>query len=670
MIQFDQNECRDLEFIRSREWLVTNGIGGYASSTLAGMNSRRYHGLLVAATLPPVGRMVLLSQLEDTLVIGGTRYALSTNLYRGDVIHPSGYLYLTDFRLDPHPVLTYGNGEWKVVKKIWMVQGQNTTVIEYTVEGLERLDDAYLETRPLIAFRDYHGTAHESESINRNVEQGDGMVAVHPYAGLPTLYMAHQAAAVQADGYWYRGFEYEQERERGLDYLEDLFSPLAFRASLSESNSFALIASTEAQPISMLDEFQRAANRRDVSSAYNFRGDGGSSDFIPTLRRAADQFIVARAPFKTVIAGYHWFSDWGRDTMIALPGLLLATDQPEAAREIFLQFVRYLDGGMLPNRFPDAGDKPEYNTVDATLWFFEAIRQYVHYREDATWQSEAMDLLRSSLYAPLKEIVRCHVEGTRYGIHTDEDGFLWAGDAGTQLTWMDARVGDVAITPRHGRPVEIQALWYNALCTLAEFATLLGDNPAAKTYSSMAAKLHTNFLSVFWNSSRECLFDVAGNGGADDSLRPNQMFAISLHYPLLSGETARRILDVVEKELLTPYGLRTLSPGDHHYRGTYRGDVWSRDGAYHQGTVWPWLAGSFFSAKLAASDSPETVLDEIDRWLEIFSGHLRDAGAGQISEIFDGDAPHTPRGCIAQAWSVSEILNLAKLAAKHPRKKR
>jgi len=550
-----------------------------------------------------------------------------------------------------------------------MVHGKNTSIIEYALDGSGLTEEAYLEVRPLIAFRDYHGTTHENEVLNRTVEQGEGVVAVQPYASLPKLYLAHDAATLQADGYWYRSFEYEQERERGLDYIEDLFSPLVLRTCLSDQSRFALIASTDNQSISTLDELKRAATRRESVSLYNFRAEYGRSELIPLLYKAAEQFIVTRAPFKTAIAGYHWFGDWGRDTMIALPGLLLATGQPDLAREIFLQYVRYLDAGMLPNRFPDAGTSPEYNTVDATLWFFEAIRQYVNYRKDELWRSEAVNLLRDVLYSPLKEIIRCHVDGTRYGIHVDERGFLWAGDSSTQLTWMDAKVGDVAITPRHGRPVEIQALWYNALRTLAEFAMLLGDRLAADAYNVMAAKLHANFVSIFWNPQRQCLFDVVGDGGVDDSLRPNQIFAISLRYPLLSNDLARKVLATVEAELLTPYGLRTLSSNDHHYRGVCRGGVWSRDGAYHQGTVWPWLSGAFFSAKLTVSESPETVLDEIDRWLEAFEPHLRDAGVGQISEIFDGDYPHCPRGCIAQAWSVAEILNLAKLAVKHPRRR-
>jgi predicted glycogen debranching enzyme len=349
--------------------------------------------------------------------------------------------------------------------------------------------------------------------------------------------------------------------------------------------------------------------------------------------------------------------------MIALPGLLLATDQPTLAREILRQFVSRLDKGMLPNRFPDNGEQPEYNTVDATLWFFEAIRQYVHYRKDAAWREEAIELLRNELYEPLRGILHWHMEGTRYGIHCDEQGFLWAGNADTQLTWMDARVEGIAITPRHGRPVEIQALWYNALCTFVGFAELLGDAPAASPYAMVADKLKKNFQAIFWNEETSCLLDVAGDGGNDAAIRPNQVFTISLHHPLLSGERARQVIEVVEKTLLTPFGLRTLAAADPHYRGIYHGDAWSRDSAYHQGTVWPWLAGPFFRAKLLVHASSNETLDQVDAWLTCFADHLQDAGVGQVSEIFDGDSPHLSRGCIAQAWSVAEILRLAKLVS-------
>ena len=662
MIKFDSKECSDLDCLKAKEWLVTNGLGGYASSTVAGMNTRRYHGLLVASMDPPLGRLVLLSQLEDTLVVDGGRFPLSTNLYSQSVVHPSGYLNLVGFRLDPDPVFTFSNGEWEITRTISMVQGQNATIIEYALGKRGSGKHFSLEVRPFIAFRGYHATTHENQAINHAVEQGDGILTLQPYQGLPKLHLAHDPAEVQVDGYWYRRFEYERERERGLDHEEDLFSPLLLTADLDSEGCFSLIASTELQPISRLAQYKQVDLTRGWKSPIPADEKSVRSDLISLLERAAGQFTITRTPFISTIAGYHWFGDWGRDTMISLPGLMLATGKHELAREILLHYVQFVDRGMLPNRFPDAGEKPEYNTVDATLWFFEAIRQYIFYENCPTWRSQATTLLKEHLYVPLKEIIRFHREGTRYGIHADEQGFLWAGDPGTQLTWMDAKDGDVAFTPRHGRPVEIQALWYNALRTIASFALLLGDHGAAEEYDALADRLKQNFLGVFWNEQRGCLFDVARGDGRDASLRPNQIFSVSLHYPLLTGQPAARVIQRVEEELLTPYGLRTLSRDDPQYRGRYQGDGWSRDSAYHQGTVWPWLVGPFFFAKLAVSESSAATMSEIERWLDGFTPHLRDAGLGQVSEIFDGDHPFCPRGCIAQAWSVAEILRLANLA--------
>jgi predicted glycogen debranching enzyme len=665
VIRFDQNDFPELSSITSREWLITNGLGGYGSGTVAGMNTRRYHGLLVVPTAS-AKRIVLLSQLEDVLVVDGVRFALSTNRYQENVVHPSGYLNLIEFRLDPHPIFTYGNGDWEISREIFMIAGENTTIARYTLGAMSVRKNVFLEVRPLIAFRDYHATTHENEAINRDIQQGNGILTLQPYAGLPKLYFAHDPAEVQVDGYWYRSFEYERERERGLDYHEDLFSPLVLTANIGADERFTLIASTSPQSTSGLESQQNSGGASKSSS----RGlpEFGRADLVALLKQAADQFVTTRtkitSTLPSIIAGYHWFGEWGRDTMIAMPGLLLATERPELAKEILLQYVQYIDQGMLPNRFPDASDQPEYNTVDATLWFFEAIRQYVSYQKSAQWRSDAATLLQDQLYDPLKEIVRHHLEGTRYGIHADEDGFLWAGDASTQLTWMDAKDGDVTFTPRHGRAVEIQALWYNALRTLASFGLLLGDHQSADEYNSIADRLRKNFLGVFWNAQRGCLFDVARGDETDAALRPNQIFAVSLRHPLISGDTASQVVKVVEDSLLTPFGLRTLSPDNPQYKAHYEGDPWHRDSAYHQGTVWPWLAGPFFCAKLAVSDSPAATLREIDTWLNGFSSHLRDAGVGQISEIFDGDPPFSPRGCIAQAWSVAEILRLAKRVEK------
>ncbi len=665
MQPFNRSECNDLRTSGNREWIVTNGIGGYACSTIAGMNTRRYHGLLVAATTPPVGRLVLLSKLEDALIIDGERVELSTNLYGGGVVHPSGYLHIESFSLDPFPVYTYSDSRFVLTKTIFMVQGSNTVVIEYALTSHGDAQEIALEVRPLIAFRDYHATTHENGVVDGTLNETFGCVRVQPYPDLPALFLAHDADSVITDGHWYRNFEYAEEKARGLDFAEDLFCPLRFKTSLTGRKRLTLIASTEMLSATDAAAFRHAAVRRDTSLRYQHPCKGELSELITTLERAAEQYIVARPPLKTVIAGYPWFADWGRDTMIALPGLLLSTGQTEVARDILLAFKQSIDGGMLPNRFPEKGELPEYNTVDATLWFFEAIWQYLNCRTEAAWREEAWHLIEADFYPALKNIADLHLSGTRYGIHADEDGFLWAGDDTTQLTWMDAKVGDTAITPRAGRPVEIQALWYNALRILEELGRQFRDTDAADRYSGVASSLHRRFESVFWNHDRQCLFDVVGGSWADAAIRPNQVIAISLRHGLLGRDRALDVLNVAERELLTPFGLRTLAPSDPNYRGRYEGDVWSRDSAYHQGTVWPWLAGPFFSAKLQFSDNPAEAAREARDWLERFSCHLSDAGLGQVSEIFDGDAPHLPRGCFAQAWSVAELLRLTKMVNKH-----
>ena len=655
------------EPLMSREWLISNGIGGYASSTVCGVNTRRYHGLLVAATHPPVGRLVMLSKLEDALVINGTRVDLSTNLYGDDVLHPHGFRNLQQFRLEPFPVLTYANERFVLEKSIYMGRGENTVVIEYALTSRLEGDDIQLEVAPLLAFRDYHSSTHANQNISAKFSEADGTIALQPYGDLPTMYLAHNADEVVGTGVWYSNFEYSEERERGLDHREDLFNPLILTASFNRKTKLTLIASTERHRVADAEAIRAAEIRRQQEIERRADSDGRNVELIRALSLAAEHFIVARPPFKTVIAGYHWFGDWGRDTMIALPGLLLCTDQPDAAKEILLQFLRYIHGGMLPNRFPDQGETPEYNTVDATLWFVDAIWQYLNYRSDSAWRREALELIRTRFYPGLKSIIHHHLAGTHFGIHADSQGFLWAGDNSTQLTWMDAKVGDLAITPRNGRPVEIQALWYNALRTIEEFGRQFGDAAAADYCAGVANRLKANFEQVFWNENDECLLDVVGELSADPSIRPNQVVAVSLRHNLLDQCKTRKVLENAKKHLLTPYGLRTLAPSDAHYRSRYGGDVWSRDSAYHQGTVWPWLAGPFFTSLLRYSENSVQALDEAQCWLDRFSGHLQEACLGQVSEIFDGDEPHNPGGCIAQAWSVAELLRLAKLVDRKTR---
>jgi predicted glycogen debranching enzyme len=374
-----------------------------------------------------------------------------------------------------------------------------------------------------------------------------------------------------------------------------------------------------------------------------------NDDFARLLTSAADQFIVARGEQKSVIAGYPWFGDWGRDTMISLPGLTLVTGRYDDARSILRGFAANVDRGMLPNRFPDAGEAPEYNTVDATLWLFHAVFEFLRYTRD-------YEFVRTELYQPLMEILAWHERGTRYGIGLDSDGLLHAGVPGVQLTWMDAKVGDWVVTPRMGKPVEIQALWYNALRVMERLAAGFADHDQAAHYGALAERAHSRFQTAFWNEDAGCLYDVLSDNGPDRSIRPNQIFAVSLPHPILEQHLALRVLDVVEWELLTPYGLRTLSPRDPNYHGRFGGDPHTRDAAYHQGTVWPWLLGPFLTAYVKVHSDSQEARHRADRFLDALRAHLWQAGLGQISEVFDGDPPHQPGGCIAQAWSVAEIL--------------
>jgi predicted glycogen debranching enzyme len=648
MIQFKREICVDLEAALYREWLETNGLGGFASSTIIGLNTRRYHGLLVAATKPPVGRMVLLSKIEETLFIDGRRFDLSANRYPG-VVHPQGFHYLKEFRLNPFPVFTYEVEGIEIEKSVFMIHGENITVIHYELRKNNRPEspkDVLLEIRPLIAFRDDHGTTHENRSINPAVQERSGLASVTPYQGLPSLHLAHNAVELRKTGDWYRNFEYDAERERGLDCSEDLFNPFALCFDLRLRRQASIIASTEQRDVTQAVEYRRAEiTRRRKALVASPIEDG----FAQSLAAASDQYLVSRGDEKTVIAGYHWFGDWGRDTMIALPGLTLPTGKYEVARSILRTFAKHVDQGMLPNRFPGAGETLEYNTVDAALWFFEAARAYLAYTGD-------LKFICDELYPVLTDIISWHARGTRYGIKVDSSGLLASGELGVQLTWMDAKVGDWVVTQRRGRPVEIQALWYNALCITEDLAFWFADEGARKRYRNMAAVAHWSFNRLFWNEKLGCLYDVVNGCPPDPSIRPNQIFAVSLPHSMLPQDRARSVVEKVEEHLLTPFGLRSLAPSDPQYRGCYTGGPTERDGAYHQGTVWPWLLGPFITAYVKVNGRSEEAKRQAQTWLSPLESHLAEAGLGHISEIFEGDAPHRPRGCIAQAWSVAEIL--------------
>ncbi len=658
MIAFDHATCGKLSIAKHREWLETNGIGGYASSTIVGLNTRRYHGLLVAATRPPLGRMVLLSKMEETIIIGGRRYDLSTNSYPG-AIYPAGYELLKEFRIDPFPTFVYEVEDVEIEKRVFLVHGHNTVVIEYDFRGLGRAPnaDVTFELRPLIAFRDYHSTTRWNDALDPALAIEGDSVTLTPYQGVPSLHIRFGKAQIEKVGDWYYNFERDAEFERGFYDNEDLFNPLVSKYALGPGDSVSVIASLEDYLARESDDLQRREVQRRAALIKSSRR---SDSFIASLSAAADQFIVRRGELDTIIAGYHWFGDWGRDTMIALPGLTLSTGRAEVARGILETFARHVNQGMLPNRFPDDGAEPEYNTVDAALWMFESVRAYANQTND--WS-----FVENKLYGALAGIIEWYQRGTRFGIKVDVDGLVQAGEAGSQLTWMDAKVGDVVATPRQGKPVEIQALWYNALRIMEELARKFGNVSEAEGYAAMADLARGSFNHAFWYGDGAYLYDVIDGERRDTSLRPNQILAVSLSHSMLDSDRARAVVETVERELLTPRGLRSLAPSDPQYRGRYVGDAAARDMTYHQGTVWPWLAGPFFTARLKVHDWDETSRATVKAWLAQFEEHFHEAGLGQVSEIFDGDAPFEARGCIAQAWSVAELLRVAAASADFDR---
>jgi len=636
MVSFDGSICSDFDKAVEKEWIETNGMGGYASSTIIGVNTRGYHGLLIAATRPPLGRMLLLSKIEETLAIGGGRYDLSCNQYPG-AIHPEGYKYLDSFRLNPFPVFTYAVEDAIVEKSIFMVYGENTTIVNYRL--VKSPGAVTLELRPLLACRDFHGRMRENGDMD--TQWGSGSISVS-HNELTLFLSASREGEFRKSRYWYRDFEYRMELNRGQDSREDLYNPGYFVFSLKEGEEVALAASTKDPSGFDPDELRSHELKRRDSIATHMK----------SLMNAADQFLVRRGGGNlfSIIAGYHWFGDWGRDTMIALPGLTLVTGKYDAAKGILRAFASYCDRGMIPNRFPEVGEEPEYNTVDASLWFVHAVKKYLDYTSD-------LSLVESELFPVLTQIIQHYLSGTRYNIHADADGLIYAGEPGTQLTWMDAKIGDLIVTPRRGKAVEINALWYNALRIVEEISQKLENSQWADKCSRLAKKVKRSFNQMFWNEAENCLYDYVDGNYRDAAIRPNQIFAVSLPYQLLSQERAKSVLKVVQEELLTPFGLRSLSPKHEDYIGHYGGDAYSRDQAYHQGTVWAWLLGPFITAYVNVNGRSEKAKAFAESLLSDFlRSHLTDAGLGTVSEIFDGDPPHHPRGCIAQAWSVAEIL--------------
>ncbi|MBI3637711.1 MAG: glycogen debranching enzyme family protein [Candidatus Rokubacteria bacterium] len=651
MIEFGREVCGDLAAAERLEWLVTNGLGGYASGTVAGLLTRRYHGLLVAALAPPLGRTLLVAKLDETVEYDGERFPLATNCWRSGAVDPHGYRHIEHFRLEgTTPVWRFACADALLDKRVWMRHGENTTYVRYDVRrGSGPLT---LEIKALVDYRDSHATTR-GDSWRMRVELAPSGLRVTAYDGAASFYLLSDRGERSSAHAWFYGFDLAQERDRGLDDHDDHLHAGTVRASLSSGESLTIVLSTEAAP--PLDSTAALLARGGYEAELVARWEAASPAVAKTapawIRRlvlAADQFIVRRPlprdpDGRSIIAGYHWFADWGRDTMISLPGLALATGRSDVAGVILRTFARFVAQGLLPNRFLDAGEGADDNSVDAALWYVEAVRAY----HAATGDEE---LLRE-LFASLAEIIAWYEKGTRYGIHVDPaDGLLYAGEPGVQLTWMDVKIGDWVVTPRIGKPVEVNALWYNALRTMSALARHLGE--PASTYETLAARTQSGFQR-FWNVTAGCCFDVLdGPEGADPTLRPNQILAVSLPASPLLPAQQRSVVDICARHLLTSRGLRSLAPTEPGYQGHYGGDPRQRDTAYHQGTVWGWLLGPFVLAHLRVYRDPVAARS----FLEPMADHLMAHGLGSLGEIFEGTPPFRPDGCIAQAWTVGEVL--------------
>ena len=659
LVAFGREVCGDLAAGLRREWLVTNGLGGYASGTLAGPNTRRYHGLLVAALEPPVARTVLVGTAVEWAEYAGARTPLFAFEYAGGTIDQHGFAYCESFALEGLlPVWRYALADAVLEKRVWMPDGANTTYLRYRL--IRGSAPIALAITPLVTYRDFHTLSRRADHAF-HAEPGPQGATILAAPGARPFHLRANAGSFVPQNDWFENFFHRVEHERGFDDTEsDMFAPGTFHATLQPGAAWTLILSAEAQPDLDAERALVAAQSRQHMLLRQAHADHADA-VVQQLALAADQFIVQRAepatstapaqPGKTVIAGYHWFNDWGRDTMIALPGLALATGRPADAAGILRTFARYMADGLLPNNFPDsAGVIPGYNTVDATLWYVEAIRAYEHATGDAALVDELLPTLR--------DIAEKHIAGTRFGIGVDaRDGLLRAGEPGLQLTWMDAKIGDWVVTPRIGKPVEINALWYNLLRTLGGWLAARGDAGAAR-YHALADQARVSFARRFVRADRANLADVVDAPGGDDwTLRPNQIFAAALHHPIAAGDAARRAVDSTARALLTSYGLRSLDPADPAYCGTFVGTPKVRDSVYHQGPVWSWPIGAFTEAHFRTYGDAAAAL----AFLRPFEHHLRDACLGSVSEILEGDPPHLPRGAVAQAWGVAEVLRVWRL---------
>jgi len=612
------------------EWLESDGDGGYASGTVAGYRTRRYHALLLTPLAPPCDRVALVNGIEAWIDAPTGRFPLSTQHYTPDVLYPRGLDHLVAFAPRPWPQWTFrGPGDIGIRFEVLVDHEDGSVLLRWHLASAAA--DVRLSVRPLLSGRDYHALMHENPAFTFDPRIAGGNVSWRPYASLPAI-VALTNGIYAHDPVWYRNFLYRDEALRGLEHIEDLAAPGVFAFDLSRADAHMVLRAGDAIDVDTDALATRIVARENARRAP-----------LSALERAAEAYVVRRGAGHTILAGFPWFTDWGRDTFIAMRGLLLARGRFDVAASILLAWAATVSEGMLPNRFPDHGSAPEYNSVDASLWFVIAAHEFL------AAATPAPDV-RARLVAVVTAILDGYARGTRYGIRRDDDGLLACGTPGVQVTWMDAKVGSEVITPRIGKPVEVQALWFSAL------------SGAGGRFAPMAEEVRVAFALRFPNVAAGCLHDVVDAdhvaGRVNASIRPNQIFAVGgLPHTLLNGDVARAVVSRVESDLLTPLGLRTLAPSDPAYRGRYEGNGAERDRAYHQGTAWPWLTGAFVDAWLNVhGDGPAQRAEARRRFVAPIEAHLAVAGLGHVSEIADGDAPHAPRGCPFQAWSLGELI--------------
>ena len=666
-LNFSQKILSNFAEAVEKEWIITNGLGGYSSSTVLGINTRKYHGLLVAAFHPPGDHRICIEKLDEEILVENNIYPLGANEFQNGIF-PQGHLFLKEFSVSPFPRFVYVAQDVEVQKTILMPYEKNAVITVYSILNKSGFD---VKTRvfPLINWRHIHSVTDRWKNPWELLQtQEDKEVRVRFSVPQSVLMMKTTSGQYNAAGRWIEKVCYREEAMRGESCFDDYYQLGYFEVGVkaNKNENFAIIAvadKNETDAVKALAEMpatiydiealqEREMKRREdlLAKFYEEHKSISINDWLNWIVLATDTFIAKGTDDlqKFVIAGYHWFETWGRDTFISLPGLMLVTGRFEDARKVLLTFKKHCKQGLIPNFIPDQLGQPAYNTVDATLWFMNAMLQYLKYTNDFKFVQE-------QLWETLKTIIEDHVKGTAFNIHVDSDCLL---SHGPQLTWIDASIDGQPINPRAGKAVEVQALWYNTLKTMELLANRFKEKSEAEKYLQMAEKAKENFVRKFWNAQKNCLFDVVTENGRDESLRPNQIIAVALDFTMLDNVKSEKIIDLVYHELLTRYGLRSLAKGDPRYIGIYAGDRRSRDKAYHNGTVWPWLLGPFTTAFLKTKGHTEFRSEYALKnfLLPLFTEQILKAGLGTISEIFDGDPPHTPRGCISQAWSIAEPL--------------